>query len=680
MAEGETYQRDELDSSLQLEGISLGSSSSIQLKSAVFVQSNDGKVLLFTMTVTNGGSNKLSFLDYWVKVFNTSGAEFKADLLPQDKLKKEIPAGQQVDVSFYAPVNDMTVLEELAFRVIRWDYTSTELEQTIGDIQFPATAASLWAPVTGIKTVQMSGMPIELEVVHWNATVINGNISPKLMLRLLNKGKASIRLTGFQYALRTSSGAMYPLEIVSSGEKQSLQPDIGLELQLKANQLPASLEGELWDLVVTQPVAITAESKLDYPIASLRIATDPLVVPLLGGSVAYTNTNGTYSIKAEQVDRFPWEDQDILTANVSLSHTYAEALPFPELTAYYELDGGVKVEAKVIKTDRSVGVPPATDVHVQIVSKIPYTYPFASGKLVLQEKTAESANEEIARFQLPPSQIMLPTVPFGKSQFITVAGRSASYAPREIHTFTDGASNLFEVQVEVANLEKRSNTIPKLTAFFKTANDALYATKIREVKQKLNPQGKALLSFSNKLPKDLDVKGMKLVIGESVTGQAISGSEDKADAYINAVQMDLPLENTTVSPTLKELDFYPYTISLSNINTWLDRKEMRINFTYELTKDTYYETSTEGSKLVIQFEDGNDNVHIDEVFYLETAPEDEDKRLKLGVYDYRISRADERLIFKIESLKQFKLNIYHEFQGKRKLLGSQTMDWFGTTE
>jgi hypothetical protein len=112
----------------------------------------------------------------------------------------------------------------------------------------------------------------------------------------------------------------------------------------------------------------------------------------------------------------------------------------------------------------------------------------------------------------------------------------------------------------------------------------------------------------------------------------------------------------------------------------LDRKELRVNFQYKLTKDSYYETSTEGSKLIIQFEDGNRNVHIDEVFYLETAPEDEDKRLKLGEYDYRITRVDDSLIFKIESLKQFKLNIYHEFQGKRKLLGSQTMDWFGKTE
>ncbi|SFL83019.1 hypothetical protein SAMN03159341_110139 [Paenibacillus sp. 1_12] len=680
MAEGESYQREELDSSLQLPAVAIGSNSSIQLKSAAVVPTDGGRMLFFTMTVTNAGSGKLSFLDYWVKVISISGAEFKADLVTQDKLKKEIPAGQQVEFSFYAPVNDSVQLYELGFRITKWDYSSADLEKTVGDIRFPDAAEALWAPVSGGKTVQLSAMPVELDVTAWSALAGDSYMSPKLTLRLTNKGKTTIRINGYQYALRTSSGAMYPLDIVLNADKQSLQPDVPLELQLRANQLPLSAGTDSWDLVMTQPFALTTDTKISFPIASLRISTDPKALPELGGVVSYTNTDGTYSLKAEKIGRLPWEDQDILSAEVSLTHNQSVALPFPELKAYFELDGGSKVDAKVIKLDRSVGVPPSEPVHVKLVAKIPYTYPFSSVKLVVQEKKSETATEEIAQFQLPELMISMPLLTFGQTQSITGAGRATSFSPREINTYTDGASNLFEVQVEVSNLEKRSNIIPKLTAFFKTANDDLYPTKIREVKQKLNPQGKALLSFSTKLPKDLDVQSLRLVIGESITEQRLSGTDDKAEAYINAVQMELPLENTTVSPILKELVFYPYTISLSNINTWLDRNTLRINFKYKLTKDSFYETSTEGSKLIIQFVDSNGKVNIDEVFYLETAPEEEDKRLKLGEFDYRITKQDDSLIFKIESLKKYKMNIYHEFQGKRKLLGSQTMDWFGTTE
>ncbi|MFD0681693.1 MULTISPECIES: hypothetical protein [unclassified Paenibacillus] len=681
-AEGESYLRDEIDPTLQLNQVPIGSGSSFELKSAVVLPADGGKTLYFTMTVTNGTGSKLSFLDYWVKIINASGAEFKAELIPQDKLKKEIPAGQRVDYSFYAPVNDTTLLEELTFRITQWNYSSSELETNIGDIRFPDPASAVMAPIVRSRSVLIGSMPVVLDVSRWSLQQKDSTLSYKLLLKLTNKGKASIRMPAYQYTLRAANGAMYPLEsILETGAASLLlQPEVTEELQLKAVHLPVSAASEVWDLLINQTVTVSNELKLSYPMAALRIPTDSSDIPQLGDSVEYLNSQGTYLLKAEKLSRTPWEDQDILTTDLAVSHNQADALPFPALKAYYELDGGVVVEAKVIQTDRAVGVPPGVPVHVQVVAKVPYTYPFAQTKLVIEEKVNANLTEEMAQFKLPPASVKLPYLSYGESQPITGAGRAAQYAPRELNLYTDGNSTLLEAQVEVVNLEKRSNSIPRLTAFFKTEEDALYPTKIREVKQKLNPQGKALLSFSSKIPKELSTKGLRLVIGESVTEQRFSGVEDKADAYINAVEMDLAVLNEAINPTLKDVTFYPYTISLSNIQTWLDNKQLKVNFTYNLSKDSYYETSNEGSKLVIQFTDSNGKVNIDETFYLETAPEDTDKRVTLGEHDYRIVRQDDTLLFKIESLKQFKMSIYHEFQGKRKLLASQVLDWFGVTK
>ncbi|WP_216624596.1 hypothetical protein [Paenibacillus foliorum] len=681
-AEGESYLRDEIEPALQLNTVAIGNESSIDLKSAVVLPADGGRTLYFTVTVTNGSGNKLSFLDYWVKIISASGAEFKAELIPQDKLKKEIPAGQRVDYSFYAPVNDTTLLEELTFRITQWNYMSSELETNLGDIRFPDASSALMAPITSSRTVLIGGMPVDAEVSRWSVQQNDSTLSAKVWLKLTNKGKASIRMPVYQYALRAANGAMYPLENLSDGGSASLllQPDVTEEWQLKAVHLPLSAASQVWDLFINQTITINNELKLSYPVATLRIPTDSTDAPRLGDSVEYLNPQGTYLLKAEKLSRAPWEDQDILTTDVVISHKQADALPFPIMRAYYELDGGVVVEAKVVQTDRAVGVPPGILVHLQVVAKVPYTYPFAQTKLVIEEKVNANVSEEMAAFKLPPTSIKLPYLTFGESQPITGAGRAAQYAPRELNIYTDGSSNVLEAQVEIVNLEKRSNGIPRLTAFFKTEEDALYPTKIREVKQKLNPQGKALLSFSSKIPKELSTKGLRLVIGESVTEQRLSGADDKADAYINAVEMDLAVLNDSISPSLKDVSFYPYTISLSNIQTWLDNKQLRVNFTYKLSKDSYYETSNEGSKLIIQFTDSNGKVNIDETFYLETAPEEEDKRVTQGEHDYRIVRQDETLLYKIESLKQYKMSIYHEFQGKRKLLASQTMDWFGITK
>jgi len=680
MAQGESYQRDEIDETMRLSSVSIAPHSKVELKNAAVMPSDNGNMLFFTLSVTNGENSSISFLDYWVKVYNTSGAEFTPDLIPQDKLKKDIPAGQQVDFTFYAPVNDATALQDLWFRLTRWDYNSTELEKAIGDIHFPDQSAAVLAPEAVSKTVMLGNVPVALEVTKWSALQNDAYLTPKLTLRATNKGQAAAKLTGYQYSLRASNGAMYPLEITMNGDKQQLQPDVPLDLQLKASQLPASAIGDHWDLVITQSVTVTSDLKLNLPVTTLKVSTEQQAPPSIGSSVEFANKDGVYLLQVEKLDRMPWDDQDVLSADLSMTHHQSDALPFPDIKAYYELDGGVKVEAKAVKTDRAVGVPPGQPVHFQIVGKIPYTYPFAATKLVLQNKLSENEVEDMAQFMLPPSEIKLPVVAFGQEQSITGTGRNTLYAPREINTYTDGKSDMLEVQLEVSNMEKRSNAVPKLTAFLKTPDDALYPTKVREVKQKLNPQGKALVSFSAKLPKGFDTKGLRLVVGESVTEQRLSLTEDKADAYINAVEMELPIEKPIVNTGLKDVAFDQYSISLSKMSTWLDSTQLRVNFQYDLKKDSFFETNNDGSKLIIQFADMNGNMTYEQKYYLESAPDKDDVRLELGEHNYKMIIKDSDLLGKIGSLKQYKLSIIHEFQGMRKLLASQTMDWFAITD
>ncbi|UUZ94675.1 hypothetical protein LJK87_09190 [Paenibacillus sp. P25] len=170
------------------------------------------------------------------------------------------------------------------------------------------------------------------------------------------------------------------------------------------------------------------------------------------------------------------------------------------------------------------------------------------------------------------------------------------------------------------------------------------------------------------------------MIGEAVTDQHFSGTDEKPDAYLNAVEMALPAERTEVQSTLKNIDFFPYRISLGHVQTWLDRKELRVNFRYKLEKDNYYETNSEGTRLIIEFEDMKGNVKLSESYYLETKPDDDDVKLDLGEHDTKITWANPDLVFLVEQLKQYKLSVYTELQGKRKSLASRTVDWFTILE
>ncbi|UUZ94674.1 hypothetical protein LJK87_09185 [Paenibacillus sp. P25] len=469
-----------------------------ELKNAVILPSENGPTLFFTMTVTNTDSKEISFLDYWVKVRGASDSEFKADLLPTDKLKKTVPSGQSIDYSFYAPVNSSTQLGELQFTVTRWNYDSADLEEEIGDIRFPADGPSVLASAASSRTLQFGGFPVEAEVSKLYVQPKEAFVTPRLLLKLTNRGTSSLKLPGLLYSLRTAGGAYYPLEAVIPEGKQRLNPDVPVELQLTGSKIPPGTQNGDWRLIISQPVALSGDQKLNYPMAALTMPVSTQDTIPLGSPIEYTNTNGTYRLQVEKLTRMPWEDQDILSANLSLTHQEAEALAFPDLKAYFVLDDGVKVEAKEIRTDKAVGIPPGTPVHTELAAKIPYLYPFSSVKLVVQEKTGEQTSADMAQFDLPLSGTHMAVVALGGVQPITGAGRSAVYYPRAVQTYKDDTSKLFEVQMEIINYEKRPSAVPKLAAYLKTPDDRMFPAKLREVKQKLNPSGTALESFTAK--------------------------------------------------------------------------------------------------------------------------------------------------------------------------------------
>ncbi|MNN91093.1 hypothetical protein D3C81_2091490 [compost metagenome] len=88
---------------------------------------------------------------------------------------------------------------------------------------------------------------------------------------------------------------------------------------------------------------------------------------------------------------------------------------------------------------------------------------------------------------------------------------------------------------------------------------------------------------------------------------------------------------------------------------------------------------------MLVFEDHSGNVSFERKYNLKDfEASDEikdgqvsDNQLSLGKKpSFTITVNDEDLIFKTEFLKKYNLSIYDEFQGQRKLLGKQSMDWF----
>jgi hypothetical protein len=671
--------------------VNVTASSYMELKQINLLPDQNGKLATFTITIHNQGSSELQFIDYWVRLKSKSGNKFSTRLLPADKDKNQVTPGSSMDITFYAKVNESTTLQDLIVQFIKWDFNQPDFESVIGEVAVPSTYTNV-TPANEAYLMRIGSTDVAASIKKLVSNKNEKYYVPTVYLSLENAGSNSVTMPAYLYSILTSEGLMYPLE--AKGAKDLIiNPKVSKEIQLSGT-IPASVSADSWQLVITENLT---DLKLRLSIASFEL---PKVSQQEEGSIgkeySFTSISGVYTAKMNGLYRLPWEDQDILTADLTLLNKGSDSLPIPDLTGYFLLDDAIKIDAKLVKTAKVIALGASSNVSFQITGKIPYTYEFSQVKLVLQEKesaggttgdsTGGSAGTvtDVLEFT---GQSELQAIPLQKqteSYTLTDSGRQSKFTVRSTATYSGKSGKLFTAQLEAANLEKRFTNIAKLVAHFRAEDGTIFPAVIAEVKNKVSPSGKALLNVSATLPLSYSTSNMQLLIGEAVTDGILTEGDKVADSYVKPVAFVLPEEDKTVKDKLKDIQLFPYTISMNKIGTTIENSTVSLIFDYEITKDALTETNLEGRKLIISLDDSKGVKSFEKAFELKSlepaasdATIDLTNTLQLGKHEkFKISVADAELIYKLEFLKKYNVSVYEEFQGQRKLLASQANDWF----
>ncbi|WP_159884073.1 hypothetical protein [Paenibacillus puerhi] len=671
-----------------------------ELKNLYMMPEQGGKTVIFTLTVNNNGTSDLQFIDYWVRLRTKSGNQITVKVLPQDKEKNRVTPKSSQDIGFYATVNQATELKDLIFDVIKWDFTQANFERTIGQIPVPDTYSIVTAPGSS-QTISMNDNPVSTTVEKVYVGKNEKNYTPTIKLKMANTGSRSVTVPTYQYMIRTAEGYMYPLN--AKGAKElTINPQTDKSLELTGS-VPVSLKVEGWQLVIVQHAA---DLKLNLPVAffALPPISEPDSVGT-GQTYDFTNKDGSYTAELNSVYRTPWEDQDILAATLTLGNKGSESLPLPALTGYFMLDDNIKVEAKLIRTDKVIGLSAGGSLQYQFIGKIPYTYEFAKAKLVLQEKTGgtgdgsgtggstdTSTTEDLLEFVHSSELMSIPLNNVGDTYMVTSVGRSSSYKVRNLTTYSGDTSDTIAVQLEAVNLEKRSNDMPKLVTSFRAADGSVLPAANPEIKSKITPGGTALLFLTTPVKKGFSVEGLQLLIGDAITQDKLSEGKDEPDAYVNAASFWLPAENQEVKSKAQDMEVGPYKLSMSKIHTRGDETGIQLYFDYELTKSLLSETNLEGRKLTIAVEDREDRVKFSWDMDLSKFEEQNTEngtdplqnqtgQIKLGKKEkFKLSKDNREFMYMVRFLKDYDLKVYETFNGQKKLLASQQISWFETTD
>ena len=384
--------------------VDIGGGNSIEVRELAMLPGDEGNIVTFTLNVVNASDAELQFIDYWVRLMGPAGEQFTVTIMPQDKEKNAIPPGMSQEIHFYAKVRTSIALNDLQFKIIRWDFTQSDFERTLGVVSVPADYTNI-TPANGTKVVTVSGVPLKTAVAKVTMNRDDKYLLPMITFNLENIGAKSVAVPAWQFFLRTEEGLMYPLNVEGLSKDAAIYPKFEEEVRLSGS-LPEDISLENWELLLTLR---DETARLTLPVASYRLP-DPVFEE--EGTVAVgqvksievdDNTLETSILKRTSSKNDKFIDH---TITFVMKNTGTTSVKVPKYRFSVKTADGLTYPATAENFD-NVTVDPQVSKEIEIHVSIPAEVNIDSAVLVLSSPLPEGQDQ--TGKSLPMASYALPS-------------------------------------------------------------------------------------------------------------------------------------------------------------------------------------------------------------------------------------------------------------------------------
>lgn len=671
------------ETEVQPENVMIGSievkdKASFGLKHIQLLPEQGSNMITFALSIKNETNEDLLLIDYIPRLKDKSGRSYSARPLPHDRMTSKIQAHTSNVITYYAEVDETNKLSDLALELYEWDFSAPpKYERKLGDIVVPESYSGA-SPAGEEMQVSVDGIPMSIKVTHFQTIQNEKYYNPNIFLELNNVGKKKLKTPEYQFAIHTPDDTVFPLEL--KAEPSDLSPLDTLEWRLTGS-IPVAAGDKGWKLIV---IGKLNDTKV-LPAAVFELPGSPDKPGDDTGTgnsdrkYMFSTNSGIYTAKLGAMYRAPWEDQDVISSEVLILNEGEDSISVPDLAAYYLLDNKVKVAANVVQTTATVGIAPSSSAKMYISGKIPFDQKFSSIKLVLQEKEAENKLSDVLTFASVNKLDAIRNYRASDSYRISEPGRNLTYRMIGNTRYEGTVNDIAVIQLEVENSNSRPASINSLVASVNIGYGNTYPAKVSSIKNKISPQGKALIEIWSVLPKNYQSSNLSVLIGDAISEGKLVEGEAKPDGMINPVSFWAPDEKTELNNALNKLEIYPYTMAITNLDTYSEDTNFSLKFDYSITKESQVEANLEDHKLVIMVDDTKGYKWFEasyKVSELEQGAssgsgQSGDNVLKLGKHKFKVQIPNPDPLPNESSYRAGNLYIYDEFQGHRRLLAKK---------
>ncbi|MFC5469661.1 hypothetical protein ACFPPD_13080 [Cohnella suwonensis] len=562
---------------------------SINVVDVNLAPTDSGKTVSYTLSLYNGSTKSINLLDYWFRLGSSAGESFTLKLTASDSKKKTIAPKTTSYLNLYADVGSSSRLSDLILKVVRFDFSQSNYEAIVGSFKFPAGFTAEVKPGSYKK-------------MYLGNTVINSKISQSLInstdeshhlevtLSYNNVGKQTVKLSKYKYVLVTSEGYMYNMTSAEVGDVE-LSPWNRKELLVTVD-VPATVKSKSWKIIALEDAGEEGKS---IPVGIYQVLLKTGSATTATDNFTYSNTQGKYKFVLNSVTRQPWEDGDVLSANIRIENQGTEPLSIPTIEGYFYFDNKVKVNFKRVISSSVVAIQPGSSVRFNAYVKLASNYQFSTAKVVLNEKKEQSA---VKAGELQSSSFLTQLPVLSETSFYDIKrdGSTSKASINRVAVYEGQTTKTYTVQVAIENMEKRTISPVKLSGYFINENQEIFPATAVVGEGKVTPGSKSLVRFEAIFPKQASTANLKLIVGEAVNDQSYAEGNANADAYVNAVAYALPTD-IPAKTNLKDVLLLPHTLTIDKFTPLLTNEEVIVRMHYKLDKDMNISIYPEDRKL-----------------------------------------------------------------------------------
>ncbi|SDX27937.1 hypothetical protein [Paenibacillus sp. CF384] len=622
--------------------------------------------LVYRVTNYSSQTIALNNLNYYIKRSGGTLSKLSADASGDQQLAP----GASKEIQLYGTL-PITKIDPNMQLIVTSSDEETKTETPIATYTVkPLSLEQVYVKPGKLGKLSIEGNAVNTKIrdAFYNQDAQTQSLS--LYLNFNNAGKSSVSLPTYSYYILTSTGAMYPAKQSQGATAPELSPGIEKEQYLQFT-LPAGVKTDSLKLIIKKT---SEENKKGYVVGLFQVPPKSSGQNISTAPIKYVTKQGMFEFSLLRGERLPWGEQDMINALISVKNTQFDVKSLPNLKASIQL-GDYKVDDKdiqLIKTEQIVAIGGNTYTTYIVSTKVPYTFAASDVTVSLSEATGEgdAGSTPIGTFQLKNSQLKLPTIKSTAALNVTGIGRKASLQINHVNTYVnaDDDTKLLYAEFDYSSLEQRFANLANLQAYFKTKDGNYVPANFQNIKDKITPNKQNLVMAYATFPENYDLTDVQLIIGQGITAGQLTAPDGVADGYVNAVQYEMPIENSAVLPNFENMVINPYKLSMTKLSPSLqDAYKINIDFEYDLAKTVEYEKLAGTHQLVVELVDRDNK--FEHVFELEKG----NGALKVGEdIKESVSFEDEKLWGII--YREFTVNVYDQFQGHKKLLATKVLN------